>query len=614
MTAEPLPPPAARRPQRALLLRIAVAALAVAGVAAIAHALVLRNGLHALEAAAAQRLALTAARLEAALARFDVLPSLLVTSPDVIALLADPDDAARRTAVNRHLLALNSIAGADTLYLLDARGMTVAADDADEPGSPFGHDLSYRPYFREAMKLGQGRFYGVGVTSNRAGYYLAYRLEAARPRPESQAGGSSVVGVATVKVDLESAEQDWRELPGETVVLDEHRVAILSSVAEWRFHPLGALQAEERAEAAEARRYGRADLTPLDWQPGERLSERSRRVRVAGHPYLASEQPLNQGRWLLLMMDDELPVRAAARNAALSAALATLVALLSGALWQLRRRAARQRSAAQAALQQALQAAHDSLERKVQERTAELQAAQDELVHAGKLAVIGQLSAGMVHEFNQPLAAMRTLSDNASMLIERDRLDDARGNLVRIGRLVDRLGRLTNQLKVFAYRSAATPVAVPVRAAIDESLALVAERIRDGAVDLQVEVQPPGLCVAAETVRLEQVLGNLIGNALDAMQPCAQRRLAISARAEGGLGVIRVRNSGPHIDPEILARLFEPFVTSKPVGKGLGLGLMISSHLVRHYRGTMSAHNLEPEGVEFTVELPRELALHEAAP
>lgn len=605
----PPPGPSTRRPgRRAVLIAAALGVALVTGAAALAHRLVLDRGLAAIEDTAGPRMELAAARLEAALARFDVLPSLLAASADVGALLAAPADPARREAVNRHLASLNAIAGADMLYLLDASGQVVASDAPDDPASPYGRDLSYRPYFREALAGGQGRFYGVGVTSQKAGYYLAYRL--AVPARER---ASAVVGVATVKVDLERTEQDWRETPGQMLVLDEHRVVILSSEPAWRFHPLAPLPPAERSEAEQARRYGRADLSPLDWRAEPRRSARSQPVRAAGVAYLASERPLNHGRWQMVLLDEVAPAQTAARAAALSAALATLVALLCALLWRQRRRARLQRQAGQAALQLALQAARDSLERKVEERTAELRAAQDELVHAGKLAVLGQLSAGMVHEFNQPLAAMRTLADNAVMLIERERVDDARGNLARIGRLVERLGRLTNQLKVFAYRSAEAPVPVSVRHAIDESIALVAQRLRDAGVELRIEVQPPALSVAAEPVRLEQVIGNLVGNAIDAMQAVGSRRLELEARADGDTGRIVVRNSGPPIDPEVLARLFEPFVTSKPVGRGLGLGLMISSHLVRQYGGTLRARNLPAGGVEFTIELPlATLAVQEA--
>jgi two-component system C4-dicarboxylate transport sensor histidine kinase DctB len=215
------------------------------------------------------------------------------------------------------------------------------------------------------------------------------------------------------------------------------------------------------------------------------------------------------------------------------------------------------------------------------------------------------MSAGMVHELNQPLAALHTLSDNAVLLIERGRLDEARGNLARIVQLVHRLGRLTSQLKGFAHKSNEPVGTVNVHKAVQEALSLVSGRLREGGIEVSVHVEPVGLAVAGDEARLEQVLGNLLGNAIDAIDGAELRRIDIRAAARGRMGEIVVRNTGACIDPAILPRLFEPFVTSKPPGKGLGLGLVISAHIVRAFGGSLQASNLAPTGAQFTIELPR---------
>src|SRR5690606_16666252 len=162
-----------------------------------AHAVALRAGLARLGEAASHRLDVEATRLEGELARFEFLPALLETSPQVLALLAAPRDAARRAEASRYLHALNAIAGAEILYVLDPTGYVAASSDDGQPGTPAGRDLSYRPYFRDALATGRGRFYGLGVTSGVPGDYLAYAL----PR------GGPLRGVATVKVDLRRTEQ-----------------------------------------------------------------------------------------------------------------------------------------------------------------------------------------------------------------------------------------------------------------------------------------------------------------------------------------------------------------------------------------------------------------------
>ena len=238
------------------------------------------------------------------------------------------------------------------------------------------------------------------------------------------------------------------------------------------------------------------------------------------------------------------------------------------------------------------------------ERTAELRALQSDLVHAGKLAALGQMSAGVVHELNQPLAAMRTLSDNAAVLLEKGRLKDAAGNLQRIANLINRLGRLTQQLKVFAHKSQEPLRPVVVRQVIQDALFVVTSRMRELDITVNVAIAPDDISVLADDVRVEQVLINLLGNAADALSDAAARRIDIHAAAHEGQCQLTIRDSGAGIHPDVLPRLFEPFVTTKPAGKGLGLGLMISAHIVREFGGRLYARNLAQGGAEFVVELP----------
>lgn len=602
MTSTPIAPPAparrriGRRTRRVLARGGALALLAAA--ALIGHTLSMRAGLARLDEAAQHRLDLVATSLASDLARFDYLPALLEITPGVIALLDQPEHAERRDEANRQLQRINATAGAANLYVTDIHGRCLAASDWQDPGTPIGADLSFRPYVREALRSGRGRFYGVGVTSHRAGYYLSYVLmQQGRQR-----------GVASVKVSLEAVEPSWRKLPGEVLLADEHGVVILSTRDEWKYRPLAPLPAAVHQALLDSRPYGDAALLPLDWRerPGSATAgpPGTTQVIIGRGRYLRSQRTLAPVGWRLIVLDDMAPVRAGARTMAVTAALASAVLLLIATLVLQRQRALRQKLANQAALQ----AAHDSLEAKVAERTAALRAAQDELVHAGKMAALGQMSAGLVHEMNQPLGAMRTLSDNACVLLEQQRSADVQANLQRIGRMVDRLGKLTGQLKSFAHKASPALEPVVLQRAIANAQFLVAQRLRNQAIELDVSVQPADLAALAEETRLEQVLVNLMGNAIDAMAtapPGQPRTLHIEAAAgAAGRCVIRVRDSGPGIRADILARLFEPFVTSKPAGAGLGLGLMISAHLVRELGGTLGAHNVDGAGACFVIDLP----------
>ena len=610
------PPETPRLEMKAVVRRAGgwLVALAIIAAAAMGgHAVAMRSGLERLREAAQHRLEMVAAGLEADLARFDYLPSLLEVTPTVFALLANPDDAELRDQTNRHLERINAAAGATNLYMIDAAGVCLAASDWNDPGTPVGTDLSFRPYVKDALARGRGRFYGIGFTSRRAGYYLSYALF-----------GQGRGGVAAVKVDLEAAESAWRKLPGQVLVLDERGVVILSSREEWKFRPLAALGPEAQADIAETRPYGHAALTPLDWRETPRAEEGSTAIALDGRQYLGMSRLLEPAGWRLVALEDMAPVRAGARSLAAMAALGAMVLLLAAMVLAQRRRGLRAKLASRAALQ----AAHDSLESKVVLRTAELRSAvamlgeevearkaieadlratQGELVHAGKMAALGQMSAGMVHELNQPLGALRTLSDNACVLLEHGRLDDVRGNLQRIGHLVDRLGRLTYQLKAFAYKNTLARVRVDLQQSIANAQLLLAERLREKGVELVVHVKPEGLGAWAEEARREQVLVNLMGNAIDARAAAPLRRLRVEAGehpvAEHRCQ-IQVCDTGPGIRADILPRLFDPFVTSKPAGTGLGLGLMISAHIVRELGGSLRAANIGGSGACFTIELP----------
>ena len=578
---------------RRWLVRGTIAVALVVAASWLGYAAAFQRGLDHLRAAAQQRLAVEAARLDGHLSRFEYLPSLLETSPSVFQLLGAPSDAALRQTVSQYLKSINLLAGAENLYVLGVSGDTLAAADFEQPGTPFGQNLSYRPYVSEALSKGRGAFFGVGITSARAGYYLSYALK----------DSGETRGVATVKVNLDSFERAWRDIDSDILLLDERRVAILSSRDAWRFRPMAPLSLQMRDEISRSKPYGNHELTPLGWTFVAHFSDGTARVTAEnGAAYTLSERPINHGLWKLVLLDDEAPIRQTAFIIGAMSGLACIVALLVAGLVVQRRRAIKQRLANQAALQ----AANDMLEIRVQERTAELRAAQDELVHAGKLAALGQMSAGMVHELNQPLAALQTAADNAILLVDRGLIGDARGNLTRIGELIRRLGRLTGQLRVFAYKSSSPLDVVSIEQAVAESLKIVAARVKEGGVDVSTDIDAR-LCVVADQTRLEQLLCNIVANALDAVESVEQKSILIRATGEGGQTArcrIAISNSGPAIASDVLQRMFEPFVTTKPAGKGLGLGLMLSNHIARSFGGELRARNLMPSGAEFVVILP----------
>jgi two-component system C4-dicarboxylate transport sensor histidine kinase DctB len=252
-----------------------------------------------------------------------------------------------------------------------------------------------------------------------------------------------------------------------------------------------------------------------------------------------------------------------------------------------------------------LTAANIRLTREIEQhrRTAiELQQAQDALIQSAKLAVIGQLSTGISHELNQPLAAIRSYADNARALLGQERWEDVTWNLRQISELTERMAQISTQLKIFARKTSGQQVAVSLSAVLDDSLELFVARIRETGTEIRRESQRD-LQVLANRVQLEQVLVNLIGNALHAVEAVEKRFIEFHVAIEADRVRLTMRDSGPGIDLDILNRIFDPFFTTKEEGRGLGLGLSISQRIVEVMEGELNADNHPDGGARFTLYL-----------
>jgi C4-dicarboxylate-specific signal transduction histidine kinase len=250
----------------------------------------------------------------------------------------------------------------------------------------------------------------------------------------------------------------------------------------------------------------------------------------------------------------------------------------------------------------------DILEQRVDERTADLQLAnhrlrdaQGDLIQAAKLAALGQMSASLAHELNQPVAAIRGFAENGLILVERGRLPEASTNLREVVAMSERIGVITRHLKAFARRAPPDIGQVPLRPAVFHCLALMAGRMKELSVNVTVDVAD-GLIVTAEEVRIEQVIINLLQNACDAVSDAERREILIDADSSGAWIEMRVRDSGPGIALEILPRLFDSFFTTKSAG--LGLGLSISRDIIREFGGRIEAMNATKGGSLFVIRLP----------
>jgi Signal transduction histidine kinase regulating C4-dicarboxylate transport system len=558
------------------------------------------------------------------LSKYNYLPRIVGLNPAVSGLLRDPSDPVRVDAVNRYLGEINREAGSEALYLVDRQGVVIAASNWDLPISFVGIDLTYRPYVTNALKDGVGEFYGIGTSSGEPGYYFARAIDVDGER----------LGVVVVKVALRRVENPWGPGADPAMVVDEHGVVILTSVPAWRYRTVGPLTPEALQTAQTTRKYADVELQPLGLRVESPIrngfsvvslpvaGDGSKRVR-----YVAQQAELSRSGWEITVLTPATDIDLLTR------AIQAVTALTFGSLFLLslyltaRRRTIRLRLAAK----EALERANVDLERKVTERTRDLvdanerlrqeikereraekttREAQDGLIHAGKLAVIGQMAAGMTHELNQPVAALRTLTDNTALLLERDRPDAVRANLKMMEHIVGRMAKITSQLKVFARRTEGRPEPVPVGLCLDHAIALVETRLGKCGIRLVRNPNEPPLHALCDPGRLEQVFVNLLSNGIDALsgQDGAEIGIEVARVPANGTTDPRVRitfhDNGPGLPENVRARLFEPFFTTKAAGVGLGLGLTISEGIVRQFGGELRAGNRPEGGAEFVVELP----------
>jgi len=575
------------------------------------------------QARAATALRLTVNALTADLARYEVVPQLVADLDLIHQLAADPGNAALRRQTNEWLAEQNEDVQASDIYLILSDGQTIAHSGYLGPASFVGQNFSYRPYFIDAMAGGQGRFYGIGTTSGIRGYFFS------APVLDQQ---GRIVAVVAVKIGVDRIEASWRGNQYRVLVTDPEGTAFLSSEPSWLYHSIQPLTAERLARSESSRRYAG---TPLSELPVERLNlhgvpmfrlppalsdevERS-------HDYIVASEQMPAAGWTVHVLTDSADLRAEARLAMISLLLLLSVAGFGLMMWRQRRAQAAERLAMQqfatAELERrviertaALARVNGQLEQEITERRAteaELRAAQASLVQVGKLAALGQMSASLSHEINQPLAAARNYADSAAILIERGDYARARDNIVQILALVDRMAAIGKHLRHAARKPDERLGAVTLASLIDETRTIVAARLASSGAELELDLPADLPPLRAGPTRLQQVLVNLITNAADAVEGGADRRITLSARAGGGRVAIRVRDRGPGVPEAIAARIFDPFFTTKGMGAGLGLGLSITANIVRDFGGEITCRNAEP-GAEFCVTLPA-AAVDEAA-
>lgn len=568
-----------------ILLSITLLAIAIWQIGAFTE----RKSLERLSHTGNLRVHLYAASLRDTLEKYRHLPYVLARDSRVISLL-DNDIPSLR--VNPHLEDFAHATGA-LLYVLDRGGTTVATSNWRTKSSLLGHNYSFRPYFTDAQSGKNGGYYGVGLRTHLPGFYLSYPVKR----------NGEFMGAIVVKVDLEPMQEAWKKSGEAVIVSDASGVIFLTSKNEWKYKALRKLP-DRTVRRLQAMQYLDATLPALAMK---RQSQRGYNIiKLDKTRYLEQALQLPEYGWRIHYLTN---LKAVENSTQIAIILATVIAsLIILAQLYLQERKEKIFSLQEAGKAKAVREVNERLLLEIAKHKGtekDLRNIQKELIQAGKLAALGRMSAAIAHELNQPVSAIRTFLASCRILLERNQTDKVQENLDFIAKLIDRMAKITGQLKTFASKSRAQRQTVDLVQVIERVVQFTRPQLESKDISLTVHIAHKSKAmVKGDSLQLEQVMSNLIHNAQDAVKQSPSKDIRLTLTTTQTRVVVALADSGPGIAQEAVDFLFDPFFTTKDIGEGLGLGLSISYGIVQDMDGMISALNLKEGGAQFTIDLP----------
>lgn len=535
-----------------------------------------------------QTLLLTTRAVEAEIERLRALPGVAAQDARIRAALTGTGPL---QDANTYLQETATRAGADELFLINAEGQTIAASNWNLPGSFVGQNYAFRPYFKDAMATGQGQFYAIGVTTGVPGYFLSARVDV-----------GDQPGVLVVKLDLRPLQDTWRAAQADVALADEHGVVFLSARPDWQYRPLLELTPQVLAHLVTTRAYEGVGLgkTPA------LLSAPPKGRDARGETWIARLGTVPATGGQVIAVRDLGGLRLVALGWAALAALATLAIAAATKARDQRRQIIALRLSQSEKLEAMVIARTADLAREVDARKQaedNLRATQEALIHTEKMAAMGRMSAAIVHEISQPLAAMEaTLAAAAMGLPPADT-----GTATRIGKardMIRRMQRTTKHLKSFARKETAELRRVDLRQPLKSARDLVLPRAKAVGVTPVLQMPKTQVPVMAGAIRIEQVVANLLLNALDAVEATKDPEISVNLTVQGDQARIEVRDNGTGIADTDLPRVADPFFSTKLKGEGLGLGLAICKAILADFHGQLDIISTPQEGTQVVVTLP----------
>ncbi|MCG9558566.1 sensor histidine kinase [Vibrio kanaloae] len=583
-------------------------------------------------------------QIDSELDKFKQIPDLLSHDPRLLSYFdqSPQSDRMTTTQLNKLLFEWSSQSQADTIYIHNPSGTVVASSNYQKAQTFVGENFSFRPYFASAIKGNNTQYVALGARSNVRGYFLSSPLYIAK----------EVVGVITVKVSLENLENILTSDDFEIIVLDSNQVVFLSSQIHWLYHSLLPLSEQQQQDIALQRQYGQSQISIIEaFRSSSVAKEINEANQSNGIPAnqvqrnLTANQLFKLGNFnlypteishnqyqVIALKETNAEILKVLQIDVIFVVIYSLVVLIAWS-W-------RQTYVAKVALTRLNQNLEQAVDKRTQylkqsnqqlqqtifqyqESQLKLKQTEQELTQTAKLAVLGELSASINHEINQPLAALRTYSENSVKLLEMGRSDLVKSNLDKMIALNASITKIITRLKVFTRKvTKQQHHKANLHQAINNATTILSTLMLKHGITLRLSTVPNDINIAIHPTELEQVLVNLIHNAIQALQQqCLEQETLKEQQAQGHhlnqlaspqIGVewqlqngtcrLIIWDNGIGISDDKLEQLFDPFFTTKP--EGLGLGLSISKRIIEAYHGTIKATQRAPSGMLFSLDIP----------
>lgn len=570
-----------------------------------------------------RKLNLFVTKLTTELDKHGILPQVLAMGGRVKHLISQPEDRKWQQSVNTYLEYINKISGTSDIYVLNKEGTTVAASNWNKTSSFLKHNFSFRPYFLEAMKGKLGLYPALGAASNKRGYYFA--------RPVII--NDQVQGVVVVKITPEELETAWLDEESRLLVTDTNGVIFISNDKRLHFHTLGKLNKNVRNKITKSFQYANKSLTPLPLVQKKLENDQTVFMQTENYDdnvfshkkkFLYLHQAIPDYHFKAHILADSTEINEQIIFGVLkNGALITLIFLGCSFLIQ-RHRNSLLEIQHQKNIEKTLLDSNKTLEQKVAERTDKLvetnrqlhkkiqqhkksekkvKETTDQLLQSAKLAVVGQMSAGLSHELSQPLTAIKSYLHTIQLMIKSRAYDNLDKRIIDIIGLTDRMAKLTYELRGFSRKSNNEAKIISLKECIQNAISLV-QHAHHKPLEISYNAHQNNLKIETDPVQFEQVLINLLKNSVDATEALEHQKISVSTDCIDNSIYVSVRDFGTGIPEEHLKSMFNPFFTTKKSGAGLGLGLSISQEIIKAHGGIIQANNNPEGGAIFTIIIP----------